>query len=47
MGEKEMKTLGPSTINKIVTSANEKGIKNEDIVDIVSAPNGFILIYFG
>ena len=46
MGEKVMKTLGPSTVNKIVSTANEKGIKKEDIVGIVPVANGYMLIYF-
>lgn len=45
--EKKLKMLQASSINKIVTGANEIGIKKEDIVDIVTIPNGYILIYFG
>ena len=45
--EKEIKTIQASNINKIVAGANEIGIKKEDIVDINTIPNGYILIYFG
>lgn len=45
--EKEIKTIQASNINKIVAGANEIGIKKEDIVDIITIPNGYILIYFG
>ena len=45
--EKKLKTLQASSINRIIARANEIGIKKEDIVDIVTIPNGYILIYFG
>lgn len=45
--EKELKTIQASNINKIVAGANELGITKEDIVDIITIPNGYILIYFG
>ena len=45
--EKKFQTIQASNINKIVTGANELGLKKEDIVDIVTIPNGYILIYFG
>lgn len=45
--EKKLKTLQASSINRIIAGANEIGIKKEDIVDIVTVPNGYILIYFG
>ena len=45
--EKKLKPLQASSINRIITGANEMGIKKEDIVDIITIPNGYILIYFG
>lgn len=45
--EKSFKTIQASNINKLVAGANELGIKKEDVVDIVTIPNGYILIYFG
>ena len=45
--EKKLKTLQASSINKIIAGANEIGIKKEDIVEIITIPNGYILIYFG
>lgn len=45
--EKELKTVQATTINKLIVGANELGIKKEDIVDIVTIQNGYILIYFG
>lgn len=45
--EKKLKTFQASSINKIIAGANEIGIKKEDIVDIITIPNGYILIYFG
>lgn len=48
MGEKVMKILGPANnIATLVKGANEKEIKKEDIVEILSIPNGYMLIYFG
>ena len=44
---KKLLTNQASNINKIVAGANELGIQKEDIVDIVTIPNGYILIYFG
>lgn len=45
--EKKFQTIQASNINKLVSGANELGIKKEDIVDIITIPNGYILIYFG
>lgn len=45
--EKKFQTIQASNINKLVSRANELGIKKEDIVDIITIPNGYILIYFG
>ena len=44
--EKRFKIIQASNINKIVAGANELGLKKEDIVDIITIPNGYILIYF-
>ena len=45
--EKRFQTIQASNINKLVAEANELKLKKEDIVDIVTIPNGYILIYFG
>ena len=45
--EKKFQTIQASNINKLVAGANELELKKEDIVDIVTIPNGYILIYFG
>ena len=45
--EKKFQTIQASNINKLVAEANELKLKKEDIVDIVTIPNGYILIYFG
>ena len=45
--EKKFQTIQASSINKLVAGANELCLKKEDIVDIVTIPNGYILIYFG
>ena len=44
---KKLQTIQAANINKLITVANELEIKKEDIVDIVTIPNGYILIYFG
>lgn len=45
--EKKLQIIQASNINKLVSGANELGIQKDDIVDIVTIPNGYILIYFG
>ena len=46
--EKKMLMLGPTNNLKVlIKEANDLLIKKEDIVDIVTIPNGYILIYFG
>lgn len=45
--EKKLQTIQATTISKLIAGANEIGIKKEDIVEIVTIPNGYILIYFG
>lgn len=45
--EKTLKTVQATTIKKLIAGANELGIKKEDIVDIITIQNGYILIYFG
>lgn len=45
--EKKFQTIQASNINKIVAGVNELGLKKEDIVDIITVPNGYILIYIG
>lgn len=45
--EKTLKTIQATTISKLIAGANEYGLKKEDIVDIITIPNGYILIYFG
>ena len=44
---KKLRTIQAANINKLIARANELGIQKEDIVDIVTIPNGYILIYFG
>lgn len=45
--EKTLKTVQATTIKKLIAGANELEIKKEDIVDIITIQNGYILIYFG
>jgi hypothetical protein len=45
--EKTLKTIQATTISKLIAGANEYELKKEDIVDIITIPNGYILIYFG
>lgn len=45
--EKKLKTFQASNINKLVIGANELGLTKDDIVNIITIPNGYILIYFG
>jgi hypothetical protein len=45
--EKKFQTIQASNINKLVAGANELGLKKGDIVNIITIPNGYILIYFG
>lgn len=51
MGEKKtekiLKSLRSDTISKLVNGVNELEIKNEDIVEIVTIPNGYVLLYYG
>lgn len=44
--EKTLKTIQAPNINKLIAGANEFGIQKDDIVDIISITNGYILIYF-
>ena len=44
---KKFRTIQAPNISKLITGANELGIQKEDIVDIITIPNGYILIYFG
>ena len=45
--EKKLKTFQASNINQLIAGANELELTKEDIVDIITIPNGYILIYFG
>lgn len=45
--EKKLNAFQASSINKLMSGANELELKKEDIVDIITIPNGYILIYFG
>lgn len=45
--EKKLRTIQAPNISKLISRANELGIQKEDIVDIITIPNGYILIYFG
>lgn len=51
MGEKKtdkiLKSLRSDTISKLVTGVNDLSIKKEDIVDIITIPNGYVLLYYG
>lgn len=42
-----MRVIQASNINTLISGANELGITKEDIVDIITITNGYILIYFG
>ena len=45
--EKKLQTIQASNINRLIAGANELEITKDDIVDIITIPNGYILIYFG
>lgn len=45
--EKKFQTIQASNINKLISGANELELTKDDIVDIITIPNGYILIYFG
>lgn len=45
--EKELKVIKAPNIDRLISGANELGIKKEDIVNIITIPNGYVLIYFG
>lgn len=47
MVEKEMKILKANNLNALVKGANELSIKQEDIVQFVTIPNGYVLVYYG
>ena len=47
MGEKIMRILKADNLNSLVRGANELSIKQEDIVQFVTIPNGYILVYYG
>lgn len=44
---KKLRTIQAPNVSKLIARANELGIQKEDIVDIITIPNGYILIYFG
>lgn len=46
MEEKVMSALTDTTVRGIVKSANELGIKKEDVVTILEKNGQFILIYY-
>ena len=45
--EKKLKIIQASNITQLIAGANELSLTKEDIVDIITIPNGYILIYFG
>ena len=47
MGEKKLRLIGPGTLNQVIKEANELLVKKEDIVEFISLPNGYILVYHG
>ena len=47
MGEKKLRTIGPGTLNQVVKDANENLVQKEDIVEFITLPNGYILVYYG
>ena len=47
MGEKKLRIIGPGTLNQVVKDANENLVQKEDIVEFITLPNGYILVYYG
>lgn len=47
MGEKKLRVIGPGTLNQVIKDANENLVQKEDIVEFISLPNGYILVYYG
>lgn len=47
MGEKKLRLIGPGTINQVIKDANEHLVQKEDIVEFITLPNGYILVYYG
>ena len=47
MGEKRMQYLEAPNIRALVKGANELLIKKEDVVEIVTLQNCYILVYYG
>ena len=45
--DKKMGFIKARTIYELVDSVNEKGIKKEDIVNMMCLSDCYILIYFG
>lgn len=45
--EKKMRLLNAPNLSQLVKGANELGIEQKDIVQLVAIDNGFVLIYFG
>ena len=43
---KKMAALHASNLRGIVESVNTYGIKKEDIVQVISGDNGFMLLYY-
>lgn len=47
MGEKKLRIIGPGTLNQVIKDANENLVQKEDIVEFITLPNGYILVYYG
>jgi len=43
---KKMEVLHSNTLRGITDAVNSKGIQREDIVQVVSTDDGFILLYY-